>query len=92
MGAYLNDCFPANIYLFKVNNRNGRKRCEICSKLTIKTLLKLLYLTLLSNVFIDEIEQVNHFWVLYTKLIRIQSSSCIYNLCKSSDMVAAEYF
>ena len=25
--------FPANIYLFKVNNRNTRKRCEICSKL-----------------------------------------------------------
>ena len=29
--------FPANNYLFKVNNRNTRKRCEICSKLTIKT-------------------------------------------------------
>ena len=28
---------PANIYLFKVNNRNTRKRCEICSRLTIKT-------------------------------------------------------
>ena len=28
--------FPANIYLFKVNNRNTRKRCEICSKLTIQ--------------------------------------------------------
>ena len=28
---------PANIYLFKVNKRNTRKRCEICSKLTIKT-------------------------------------------------------
>ena len=27
---------PANIYLFKVNNRNNRKRCEICLKLTIK--------------------------------------------------------
>ena len=27
----------ANIYLFKVNNRNTRKRCEICSKSTIKT-------------------------------------------------------
>ena len=27
---------PANIYLFKVNNRNIRRRCEICSKLTIK--------------------------------------------------------
>ena len=28
---------PAHIYLFKVNYRNTRKRCEICSKLTIKT-------------------------------------------------------
>ena len=28
---------PAGIYLFKVNNRNTRTRCEICSKLTIKT-------------------------------------------------------
>ena len=26
-----------SLYLFKVNNRNTRKRCEICSKLTIKT-------------------------------------------------------
>ena len=26
--------FQANIYLFKVNNRNTRKRCELCSKLT----------------------------------------------------------
>ena len=28
---------PRNIYLSKVNNRNAGKRCEICSKLTIKT-------------------------------------------------------
>ena len=28
---------PANIYLFEVNNRNTRKRCEICSKLTVET-------------------------------------------------------
>ena len=27
---------PANIYLFKVKNRNTRKRCEISSKLTVK--------------------------------------------------------
>ena len=32
-----NQLSPANNYLFKVNNRNIRKRCEICSKLTIKT-------------------------------------------------------
>ena len=28
---------PVGIYLLKVNNRNTRTRCEICSKLTIKT-------------------------------------------------------
>ena len=28
---------PAGNYLLKVNNRNTRTRCEICSKLTIKT-------------------------------------------------------
>ena len=28
---------PANINMFKVNNKNTRKRCEICSKLKIKT-------------------------------------------------------
>ena len=27
----------AGIYLLKVNNRNTRIRCQICSKLTIKT-------------------------------------------------------
>ena len=29
--------YPANIYLFWVNNRSTRTRCQICSKLTIKT-------------------------------------------------------
>ena len=29
--------YPANIYLFKINNKNTRKTCEICSKLTTKT-------------------------------------------------------
>ena len=28
---------PVYTYLLKVNNRNTRKRCEMCSKLTIKT-------------------------------------------------------
>ena len=31
-----NYILPTNIYLFKVSNRNIRKRCEICSELTIK--------------------------------------------------------
>ena len=29
--------FPAGNNMFKINNRNTRTRCEICSKLTIKT-------------------------------------------------------
>ena len=28
---------PTGIYLLKVNNRNTKTRCEICSRLTIKT-------------------------------------------------------
>ena len=36
----------ADIYLFKVNNRNTRKRCEIGSKLTIKTPLMFILFTL----------------------------------------------
>ena len=27
----------ANIYLFKVNNENSRKRCKVCLKLPMKT-------------------------------------------------------
>ena len=34
---YVPPCyFPAGIYLLKVNNRNTRTKCDICSKLTIK--------------------------------------------------------
>ena len=29
--------FPDDIYLFKVNNKNTRTKCEICSKLRMKT-------------------------------------------------------
>ena len=29
--------YTVEIYMFKVNNRNTRTSCEICSKLTIKT-------------------------------------------------------
>ena len=49
-GTFLSDCFckkvcnkniylyvSANIYLLKVNNRSKRKRCQICSKLAIKS-------------------------------------------------------
>ena len=33
--------YPHDIYLLKTNDRNIRTRCEICSKLTINTLERL---------------------------------------------------
>ena len=51
--------FPVDIYLFKVNNRNSRTRCEIYTKLTIKTT----YFTPCSSVSIVDFEQVNADWV-----------------------------
>ena len=63
---------PANVYLFKFNNRNTRKRCKICSKLTIKTperrrwrrsVVFILNFEHISNLFLEgffvEFEQVN---------------------------------
>ena len=41
---------PAGIYLLKVNNRNTRTRCEICSKLTLKIPV-LVTLLLILNIF-----------------------------------------
>ena len=48
---YIQQINRANIYLFKVNNKNNRKRCEICSKLTMKTSERLVFLLLTLNVF-----------------------------------------
>ena len=50
--------YPDNIYLFKVNNRDTRKRCGICSELTIKT-----YFTPFASISVVEFEQVNVSWV-----------------------------
>ena len=35
-GLLENSLIPGKIYLFKITSRNTRKRCEKCSKLTIK--------------------------------------------------------
>ena len=46
--------YPADIYLLKVNNRNSRTRCEICSKLAIKIPehgVVLVFLLLTLNIF-----------------------------------------
>ena len=37
LNGFSQSTIPAGNYMFRVNNRNTRVRCEICSKLTIKT-------------------------------------------------------
>ena len=48
----------AGNYLLKVDNRNTRKRCEACSKLTIKTLERHHWRR--SGVFIVNFEHISH--------------------------------
>ena len=55
--------YPADNCMFKVNIRNTRARCEICSKLTIKTPERRQWLTPCSSVSIVNFEQVNADWV-----------------------------
>ena len=56
----------ANIYLFKVSNRNTRKSCEIYTTLTIKTPERgQLYR---SGVFIVNFEHISHLFLLFLLL------------------------
>ena len=57
---------PAGIYLLKVNNRNTRTRCEICSKITIKTPERRHWRR--SGVFIVSFEHISHLVLLFLLL------------------------
>ena len=57
---------PANIYLLEVNNRNARKRYEVCSKLTIKTPAWRHWRR--SGVFIVNLEHNSHFSLVFLLL------------------------
>ena len=59
----VNNKIPVNIYLFKVNNRNTRKTCEIFSKLTIKTLERRQQSR--SGVFIVNFENISHLFLVF---------------------------
>ena len=56
---------PAYIYLFKVNNRNSKKRCEISSKLTIKTPKRH---QKRHPVFIANFEHISHLFLAFLLL------------------------
>ena len=58
--------YPAGNYMFKVNNRNTRTRCEICSKLTIKTPERRQWRR--SGVFIVNFEHISHLVLVFLLL------------------------
>ena len=54
------------IYQLKVNNRNTRTRCEMCSKLTIKAPEGRQWRP--SGIFIVNFEQISHFVLVFLLL------------------------
>ena len=62
--SYLEETIPVNIFLFKVRNKNTRKRCESYSELTAKTLERRLTLIF----FLVDFEQVNVCWDVIKRL------------------------
>ena len=63
---YREPYIPAGIYLLKVNNRNTRTRCEICSKLTINTPERRHCRR--SGVFIVNFEHISHLVLVFLLL------------------------
>ena len=59
----MHDQFPAGNYMFKVNNRNTRTRCEICSKLTIKIAEQRQWRR--SGIFTVNSEHISHFVLVF---------------------------
>ena len=57
---------PAGMYLLKVNNRNTRTRCEICSKLTINTPERRHWRRF--GVFIVNFEHISHLVLVFLLL------------------------
>ena len=57
---------PAGVYLLKVNNRNTRTSCEICSKLTIKIPKRRQWRR--SGIFILNFEHISHFVLVFLLL------------------------
>ena len=75
----------AAIYLFKVNNENTRKMCEICSKLTLKTPepCKELFAKIAAFVYNYFHKKLQTFWCLSCQLWTDQSYTSRYLLAQS---------
>ena len=70
-------CIPAGIYLLKDNLRNTRTRCEICSKLTVKTPERRHWRH--SGVFIVNFEHISHLALVFLLLLTLNAGwACSY--------------
>ena len=57
---------PARIYLFTVNNRNTRARCEICSNLAVKASKRRNWRR--SSAFIFNFDRISHLVLVFVFL------------------------
>ena len=64
--ASIHHIFPAGNCMFKVNNRNTRTWCEICSKLTIKIPERRHWRR--SGIFIVNLEHISHLVLVFLLL------------------------
>ena len=58
--------YPVDVYLFKGNIKNIRKRCEICSKLTVKAPERRNWSP--SGVFIVNLQHISHVLLVFLLL------------------------
>ena len=79
---------PASSYMFKVNNRNTGTRCEICSKLTIKTPKRRYWRRF--GVFIVNFKHISHLVLVFLLLILSRKMPAGKQHSESDNMV--EYY
>ena len=81
------DCNPSGIYLLKVNNKNTRtRRCDICSKLTIKTPERRR-----SGVFIVNFASISHLVLVFLLLTLNMQLPAGKKTCSSVSIVNFEH-
>ena len=80
--------YSAGNYKFKVSNRNTRTRCEICSKLTIKTQERRHWLC--CSVFIVNYEYIPPF-VLVFLLFNFEHVNAGWKSCRAMDIAQQLY-
>ena len=73
----MNRNYPTGNYMFKVNNKNTRKRSEMCSKLTIKMPGVVLVSSLLTLSIFQNLEQVNAGW----DIVKLSDSYYYMDMC-----------